>query len=158
MAASKRKKGNIKQGGTPVDGIRMGGSPDSVWSLHPVWNVASCDIDAEGSWSFHKERLRDEFWDVIFPRLREFVRMTWSDIFVSSSKQNHGIDPRGLNKCARDRLFDLRIEAESIYSLRLGGGLRLYGFLVGATYNILWYDNDHGDNDTCVCRSHKKHT
>lgn len=29
-------------------------------------------------------------------------------------------------------------------------------------YNVspttIWFDKDHGDNDTCVCRSKKKHT
>ena len=79
--------------------------------------------------------------------------MTWGQILLEGKKQNHSIVPEKLNKCARDRLIELRVEAEAIYSLRLGGTLRLYGYMNGATYSILWYDEDHGDNDTCVCRS-----
>lgn len=42
--------------------------------------------------------------------------------------------------------------------VRITGKHRLYGFMRGAVFNVLWYDLDHGDNDTCVCRSRKKHT
>lgn len=136
----------------------MGGSPESVLGAHPAWNLAACDMDAGGSWSFCKERLLDDFWDVILPKLQQFESMTWGDIFVVAKKQNHSNELESLNKCARDRLEELRIEAEAIKSLRIGGKLRIYGFMVGPVYNILWYDNDHGDNDTCVCRAHKKHT
>lgn len=50
------------------------------------------------------------------------------------------------------------IEAEALISLRMTGNHRLYGYMSGRVFNIIWYDDDHGDNDTCVCRSFKKHT
>ena len=84
--------------------------------------------------------------------------MTWGEILIKGNKQNHYIDVGSLNKIARDRLADLQIEAEDICSLRLGGKLRLYGLLIGSVYHILWYDDSHGDSDTCVCRSKLKHT
>lgn len=167
MAASK-KKGDIAQGGSPKreiraggypqSEIRIGGNPDSYLSFHPMWRFAACDIDEKSEWSFYKNRLINEFWDEIFPKLRQFESMTWDDIFIKAKKQNHSIRPEELNKCARDRLVDMRIEPEAIHSLRLGGKLRIYGFMDGATYNILWYDNDHGDNENCVCRSTLRHT
>lgn len=148
----------IKIGGNPKEYIRTGANPDSIMQEHPVWRLADCDVDESGIWSFYKERLKDVFWDVIFPSLRQFESMTWSDIFIKGKKSNHGIDPNELNKCARERLIELRVEAEAIHSLRLGGKIRLYGYMTGAVYNILWYDDDHGDNSTCVCRSALKHT
>ena len=63
-----------------------------------------------------------------------------------------------LIKIARDRLYELHIEAEAIMSLRINATHRLYGYLEGAVFHILWFDPNHGDNDNCVCRSHKKHT
>lgn len=63
-----------------------------------------------------------------------------------------------MNKVAQDRLFEKRIEAESLISLRLTGTHRLYGYMTGRVFNILWYDDDHGDNAECVCRSRLKHT
>lgn len=156
MAVSKRAKGKIKQGGTPSRGIRLGENPDSIMNDSPSWAFSACDI--EGAWGFCKERLEKEFWETIFPKLREFETMTWGDILIKAKKQNHSIDLGGLNKVARARLEDLQIEAEALYSLRLSGNIRLYGFMVGSVYNILWYDKTHGDNDSCVCRSKLKHT
>ena len=164
MAGSKRikcgcaPKSEVRQGGTPSPGIKLGGDPDSIMKEHPSWRLASCDMEPNIRWSFHEPRLSHDFWTTIFPKLQDFERMTWSDIFISAKKHNHAIDVASLNKSARDRFSELCIEAEAIHSLRLGGTIRLYGFLTGPIYNILWYDNDHGDNSTCVCRSVKKHT
>ena len=164
MAGSKRikcgcaPKSEVRQGGTPSPGIRLGGDPDSIMKEHPSWRLASCDTEPTSRWSFHEPRLSHDFWTTIFPKLQDFERMTWSDIFISAKKHNHAIDVASLNKSARDRFSELCIEAEAIHSLRLGGTIRLYGFLTGPIYNILRYDNDHGDNSTCVCRSAKKHT
>lgn len=155
MAVSKKKK-EIKQGGTPAGGIRSGGNPDSILACNPSWRFLTCDSD--GTWAFSDGRLHDTFWSVIFPKLREFESMTWDDITLKAKKQNHTIEVAELNKVARDKLDTLHVEAESLVSLRLGSTIRLYGFLVGAVYNILWYDDNHGDNDTCVCRSTLKHT
>lgn len=153
MAASKRK-GEIKQGGHPTGGIHTGANPDSIMECHPSWKFVSCDQD--GAWAFSQARLTETFWTNILPKLREFESMKWSQITIEAKKQHHSIDVDFLNKVARDRLDQLKIEAESLLSLRLGGTLRLYGFMVGSAYNILWYDDDHGDNTTCVCRSKKK--
>lgn len=165
MAGSKGKikfggnpKSIIKQGGSPKTDIRQGGDPESIMQMNPSWRLASCDVDPSISWSFYEDRLAHDFWETIFPKLQNFERMTWREIFLGAKKQNHAIDVSKLNKSARDRFAELCIEAEAIHSLRLEGKLRIYGFLSGPIYNILWYDDDHGDNDTCVCRSSKKHT
>lgn len=73
-------------------------------------------------------------------------------------KQNHSINVGELSKAASDRLMELYIEAESLISLRLNGTHRIYGYMNGAVFNILWVDLEHGDNAACVCRSYKKHT
>lgn len=68
------------------------------------------------------------------------------------------MDVSTLNKIAVDRLNELEIEVDSLVSLTLSGTHRLYGYIVDAVFYVLWYDDNHGDNATCVCRSHKKHT
>lgn len=72
-------------------------------------------------------------------------------------KNNHSIDVNLLNKVARDRLVELHIEAEAIVSMRLSATHRLYGYMTDKVFNILWFDDKHGDNSQCVCRSEKKH-
>lgn len=74
------------------------------------------------------------------------------------NNNHHFIPAQKLNKVARERLVDLKIYEDEIFSLRLTGTHRIYGIRYGTVLFILWYDTDHGDNDTCVCRSHLKHT
>lgn len=160
MADYKNKK-SVKLGGlpSPNNQVKYGADPGSIMSQRPSWKLASCDISSDGRWSFTKERLQDVFWDVIFPKLRQYETMTWSQIFMEAKKQNHSEDVGSFSKAAQKRLSQMQIEVEAIHSLRLGSTLRIYGFLSEhAVFNILWYDDNHGDNDTCVRRSKLKHT
>lgn len=151
-------RGKIKDAGTPSIGIRQGASPDSIMQKNPSWSIAMCDVSQDGNWSFRKERLVDTVWEVIFPKLRLFEKMTWTDILVKNKKQNHSIPCDKLNRIAQKRLEILQIETDELYSLRLSGNVRIYGVLIEAVFYILWYDDNHGNNDTCVCRSILKHT
>ena len=102
----------------------------------------------------------------------EMDKITYPDTFenIDYSEDYIAIEPKtpcpvlygirsnnveALNKCARDRLAERMIEYEAIYSLRITGKHRLYGYIIGSTFNLLWFDDDHGDNDNCVCRSYK---
>jgi len=124
--------------------------------MHPSWNFSRRDKD--GAWAFSKERAHSEFWDSILPRIISLESQTWSNILIESKKSNHSIPIADLNKCATDRLRYLGVDQESLVSISIDGTHRLYGFLSGSTYVLLWYDDDHGDNNTCVCRCVKKHT
>lgn len=92
------------------------------------------------------------------PHFQGWETQTWKEILVNAKKQNHSIEASELNKAASDRLIELYVEAEAIISLRLTGTHRIYGYIKGSVFNILWVDLNHGDNNTCVCRSRKKHT
>lgn len=54
---------------------------------------------------------------------------------------------------------DVGIFTGPYWKLVLESGIsKIYGYMTGRVFNVLWYDDDHGDNSTCVCRSHLKHT
>lgn len=155
MAGSKRKK-EIKQKENPRGKfIAQGGNPERYYSENPAWSFANSDQEM---WSFSKDHIGNLFWTEILPRLKSLESQTWNEILVRDKKQNHSLDLSELNKDARDRLISKYIEAESLISLRITGSHRLYGYMTGRVFNVLWYDDDHGDNSTCVCRSHLKHT
>ena len=116
-------------------------NPEHFYSQHPAWAFASADQDL---WAFSKGNVEELFWTEILPR-------------VKGKKQNHSPDPSQLNRKARERLAEKYIEAESLVSLKITGTYRLYGYLFGNGFNILWFDGSHGDSCTCVCRSHLKH-
>lgn len=155
MAGSKKEK-KIKQKSTPKgQHIAQGGDPGQYYSQTPAWAFSNADTDM---WAFSQEHIGDLIWTEILPKLQGFETQTWSEILITHKKQNHSLDLNDLNKAAQDRLATKYIEAESLISLRLSGKQRIYGYMTGRVFNILWYDDDHGDNNTCVCRSHKKHT
>ena len=130
-------------------------NPSQYYSQNPAWTFANSDQDM---WAFSKEHVGEVIWKEIIPRLRALETQTWREILVRDKKQNHSLDLNDLNRVAQDRLITRYIEAESLISLRVTGTHRLYGYMTGRVFNILWYDDEHGDNSKCVCRSHLKHT
>ncbi len=151
-------KKRIKEGGQPKGRTFSKEDPESSMGKHLSWSFSQCDMEPNCRWGFNKERLTETFWNLILPKMQEFETMTIAQIFIQAKKQNHGIDVNELSKAAAARLVDLKIEAEAVHTLRLGGQLRLYGILDGSIYSIIWYDDNHGDNDECVCRSWLKGT
>lgn len=155
MAGSKKDK-QIRQKEVPKGkSIAQGGNPEQYYSQNPAWTFANSDQEM---WSLTQEHIGDLIWSEILPRLKALESQTWNEILVRDKKQNHSINVEDLNKIAQDRLADRFIEAESLISLRVTGNHRLYGYMSGRVFNILWYDDDHGNNKTCVCRSYLKHT
>ena len=155
MAGSKKDK-KVKQREVPKGrSIVLGGNPAQYYSQTPVWSFANSDNER---WAFSQEHVGELIWTEILPRLKALETQNWSEILVKDKKQNHSLDLNDLNKIAQDRLAEKYIEAESLISLRITGNHRLYGYMTGNVFNILWYDDDHGDNSKCVCRSRLKHT
>lgn len=155
MAGYKKNK-QIKQKEIPKGkSIVQGGNPEQYYSQSLAWTFANSDQEM---WAFSKECIGELIWTEILPRLRSLETQTWSEILVRDKKQNHSLDLNDLNKIAKDRLATKFIEAESLISLRVTGNHRLYGYMTGRVFNVLWYDDNHGNNDKCVCRSYLKHT
>ena len=155
MAGSKKDK-RIRQKEVPKGkSIAQGGDPEQYYSQNPAWTFANSDQEM---WPFTQEHIGELIWDEILPRLKALESQTWNEILVRDKKLNHSINVEELSKIAQDRLANRFIEAESLISLRVTGNHRIYGYMTGRVFNILWYDDDHGDNKTCVCRSYLKHT
>lgn len=155
MVASKKNK-HIKQREIPESkSVVQNENPEQYYSDSPAWCFLNSDDEM---WSFSKNHIGERIWSEIIPHLKSLESQTWGEILINSKKQNHSIKVDALNKPAQDRLASKYIEAESLISLRLTGNNRLYGYMTGKVFNILWYDDNHGDNKTCVCRSRLKHT
>lgn len=129
-------------------------NPNQYYSKNPSWCFRNADSEM---WAFTSDHVGD-LWIELLPYLSNMETRKWSEILVDANKQNHEIHVGKLNKVAITRLAELHIEAESMVSLRINGTTRLYGFMNGSVFNIVWYDDDHGDSNTCVCRSKLKHT
>ena len=155
MGGSKQKKRVVQKETPPERHVGQRENPDKYGTMKPAWNFNSYD---QQCWSFTKENVGDAFWEEIFPFLVSLETQTWNEILIRAKKKNHHIDIKNLNTGAQNRLEELKIEKESILSLRLTSTHRIYGYVVNGIFYVLWYDNNHGDNTSCVCRSHLKHT
>lgn len=157
MGRSKKKVKTANTDKLKSREVAISQDPDKYYSQQPTWNFNTID---EECWNFGSDEARDTFWDKILPRFQQFEKCTWNEILLKNKTQNHSIKYQDLNPCAQQRLSELRFPTDSIISLRIQGGIRVYGYIPDGrgVYNILWIDLKHGDNQDCVCRSNLKHT
>lgn len=87
----------------------------------PIWDFGDRDRDhVRWGWS----RLTTDFYfDSIWPKLRDFERMTWAEIQAasggrSSGNNHHHVEVAGLCREARDRLQALKHYTDTLFSLR----------------------------------------
>jgi len=91
---------------------------------------------------------RDFFMDTIYPKLKEFERLTWYEIITQRNKRerskHHSIEKEKLSKKAQERLTDLKLDDyDELFSLRLSGGERIWGIRDFNCLQILWWDPNH---------------
>ncbi|MBR1592139.1 MAG: hypothetical protein IJ666_03925 [Ruminococcus sp.] len=122
-------------------------NPDSYFDYYPSWSFSKCDFEHE-KWSLKKS----DFLNEILDKLISFERRKWSDI-VNDDKHNHWIDCKDFSKEAKKRLEELNLHYDQLFSLRLTGTLRLFGYIQDGVYYVIWYDPNHE-----ICPSYKKHT
>lgn len=124
MAKKKNKKiatPNITIDGSKTPKIRE--NPESYFNWKPSWCFSKCDFN-HGKWTLQKS---DMFSDII-PKLVSFESRTWGEI-VSDKKHNHWISTESLAKEAQNRMVELNLYYDELFSLRLTGEMRCLGTL-----------------------------
>ena len=134
---------NIAGGKEP----RIRENPESYFGWKPSWCFSKCDFQHE-KWSLQKAPILEE----IIPKLIMFESRTWGEI-VSDKKHNHWIDVEEFSKPAQERMMELNLYYDSLFSLRLTGKLRLFGYIENGVFYIIWYDPEHE-----ICPATLKHT
>ncbi|MGM0155374.1 hypothetical protein IGK30_003240 [Enterococcus sp. AZ178] len=113
-------------------------SANSFLQKTPTWKFNRTDAN-HTRWNLHNNCQTQK----LVEDLTNFERMTWDEIMVRAKKQNHHVDVASFTKEAKDRLQDLNIFEDQLFSLRLSGKTRIYGILQDGTFSILWYDCNH---------------
>lgn len=91
------------------------------------------------------------FMEKIYPKLEEFEKISWEEIRLQNHRRkdkmvsnNHMVKAEKLSPLAKDRLKVLKFDdRDEIYSLRLEGQIRIYGFREQNYMDIVWIDLDH---------------
>lgn len=113
------------------------GRPDSQIS----WRFTY--LDADGPWSLsglsHEETLE------LLAAMSQFESQTINELFHMGEWPGKCHDVVTLpNKQARDRLVEMGLSDQTkIWKLRIGGPGRLWGFLTGNIFYVVWWDPRH---------------
>lgn len=106
-------------------------------------------VDHDGPWGFDDTAMAE-----ILVKMRDCERMTLRELRNTSDLFVEYDVPGGLCKTALDRLAVLGWDdMTAIQRLRFMGKQRLYGFLDGNIFHVLWWDPEHQ-----VYPSQKRHT
>lgn len=112
--------------------------------------------DREGAWSWGQ--LRN--WHPtpgdshVYGLLDPYAHKTWGEIHGERvgkkskrkppDKRHKAYDLSLICEEAYKRLVTLQLDdRETIFRFRFGGMIRIYGFIVGTEFHLLWYDPDH---------------
>ena len=123
-------------------------NPQSWIGWSPSWNFSICDFE-HPKWSLSNS----DIYNDIIPKLCSFERQKWSEITCSDG--SHWIECYKFCKEAQERLKAVPrySEYDTLFSLRLTGTHRLFGYIDNGIFFIIWNDTNHE-----ICPSHKKHT
>lgn len=135
---------------------RAGVDPESYLRKTPVWRFS--DFDWDGDWGYDScaasvAKLREH----IEKHLASFETMTWQEILKASGGRKQGNNsheiPRDKFKPnVEKRLRENRVLADTLFSLRLDAGTRLYGVREGRCLRIVFFDPFHKDEAKCAYR------
>lgn len=121
-------------------------------TIEDFWSsLTICETDLPISILKHisNSLFRNAFFEKIYPKLKIFENNTWEEIRLythgkNNKSNNHNVSIQNLCKEARDRLDELGYSDRSeIYSLRLEGKIRIYGFKELNYLDIIWVDFNH---------------
>ena len=161
---SKDNSKSIKIQGSSKLGKDIRNSPNSKTSnsdQNPVWSFSLFDEYHE-KWGIFNQKEKEIYLKVI-KKLRAYEGQTWGEIQsdttgTSNNSKSHYINIEKLcdvNKKAGERLKELNLfdMTEQIFSLRIDGKTRLFGFITFNVFSVIWIDSNHE-----VFPSKKKHT
>lgn len=125
---------------------RIKNNPESNRDSKPCWQFSFIDVNGRWGW---KAVSGEQWWSSIFPKLKDFETMTWQEIINASGgrtvgNNNHEVNVSDIVPAARTRLKELgHDDITSLFSLRFGNTIRIWGVLEGRLLKILWFDPRH---------------
>jgi hypothetical protein len=114
------------------------GLPD-LPNMKPVWRLSRLDFDGPFGWaSIEGMKLRE-----VVVKLRQFESMTWNEI-ERANKQHHFNSAENFSKEAKERMNTLQMDdLDQMFSFRLMGTERIYGYRDRWIFYPIWWDPDH---------------
>jgi hypothetical protein len=133
---------------------RIAADPSSYLHQTPVWRFS--DFDWDGDWGYSSCAAKSDSIRLhIEQHLASFETMTWGEILKASGgrrngNNNHEIQRDKFKPAVQDRLRARGVLADTLFSLRLDAGTRVYGVREGRCLLIVFFDPHHKDRDQCA--------
>lgn len=106
---------------------------------HPSWRFSLLQLDGPFGWQPIGGSTR-----AVRDRLAALERSTWDEILVRAKKQNHSVPIANLCGEAQKELRRIELDdVDQIWSLRMAGRPRVWGFLRHEFFYLLWWDPEH---------------
>ena len=92
--------------------------------------------------------MQNNLYENVILKLKDYEGLTWAEINKASGGGTYGTnshyeDVEDLCKDARDRINELMIFEDRVFSLRLDGETRLYGIIENGVFYVIWYAPNH---------------
>lgn len=151
--AKGRERPKAKKHPSP-EGPRVAADPESYLRQTPVWRFSDFDWDSDWGLASCAERIAN-LRNHIEDHLASFETMTWGEILKatggrSNGNNSHEIERDKFKADVQKRLNSRKVLADTLFSLRLDAGTRVYGVREGRCLRIVFFDPFHKDKAKCA--------
>jgi hypothetical protein len=148
-----RERPKTKKDPSP-EGPRVAIDPDLYLKQTPVWRFSDFDWESDWGLASCSERVGN-LRNHIEGHLASFETMTWAEILRASGGRSNGNNSHEINRDkfksdVRKRLDSRKVLADTLFSLRLDAGTRIYGVREGRCLRIVFFDPFHKDKAKCA--------
>lgn len=134
--------------------VKQAVEPESYLQKKPVWRFG--DFDWDGPYGLAAVAYcADSFVGHIRSHLSNYETMTWAEILKATGGRSHGNNSHEIRRNLFKRevqqmLTNKGIHADTLFSLRLDAGTRIYGVRYGEVLNLVFFDPFHKEHDKCA--------
>lgn len=147
--AKNKERAKARNKPSSAESARFETDPESYLRQSPMWRFS--DFDWDSPWGYdccveYVANMRQH----IEKHLASFETMTWDEILKASGGRSNGNNsheiPRDKFKAeVQKRLTSKKVLPDTLFSLRLDAGTRLYGVREGRCLRIVFFDPFHKD-------------
>ncbi|OMC47367.1 hypothetical protein A5742_24450 [Mycolicibacterium fortuitum] len=137
QCAGRPQRKQVKQSAAPLEAID---NQDFAWSAGEIDHQYA----GEWAWDLTPKDIAD-----LLKLLEELSRLTWREVKAMTTggreghKKHHDQPVSSICTQAQQRLGELQVDVERVFRLRHGSAIRIWGYLAGPVFRILWYDREH---------------
>lgn len=152
--AKRHEKAKAKRAPDRSEAVRVAVDPTSYLKKTPVWRFSDFDWDSDWGYQCCIDTI-GALRSHIEEHLSSFESMTWDEILKASGgrsrgNNNHEIARDKFKTEVQKRLDSRKIHADTLFSLRLDAGTRVYGVREGRCLRIVFFDPFHKDKEKCA--------